>query len=270
MNNKNIFRSALVVIYTIISSIYFFRIGGVNNNIISNIVYLFPPFIAILAGYSAYRIYGDQKNLHAKALIFLTLGIIFLFIGELIWFYFLFILKIDPYPSIADVFYICAYPLLFLGLIQELKISDYQLKKITPGAGALITFFSIVFSYTVYYFNVYLAYDSTETLLNNFIALSYGVGDYFLIIPCIFILYTTLIYKEGKLYHSWFSILAGLIFMLLGDVLFAYYHEPYAASVWPYTLIDLTWIASYLLFADGFLSVRLIIFETQQKVKKYA
>ncbi len=256
------------ICFVAVSSLYIFHVGGENSALITNIVYLFPPFIAMLSGIFAVNIYGDTRNDHARALMLLITGLTLLFIGEVIWFYYRFTLNVDPFPSIADLFYLCAYPFLFFGLMKELRINNYQLKNINSKTGLFFLLFSAALIFLIYYFGIYLAYDPAAPVLNNVIAICYGIVDYFLIIPCLFILKIVLTYKVGKLFAAWYSIFLAFICMLLGDIAFALYQDAYSASTWPYTLIDLFWIASYFLFGYGFLSIYFSIQGIHTNLKK--
>ena len=55
---------------------------------------------------------------------FFAAGVSSFFLGDLTWTYLEMVLKIDPFPSLADVFY-CGLPILFLlGLNQQVQAAE--------------------------------------------------------------------------------------------------------------------------------------------------
>ncbi|MBM3256602.1 MAG: hypothetical protein FJZ04_04015 [Candidatus Moranbacteria bacterium] len=210
-----------------------------------------PPLIAAFCGTYAVKTY-NLNNPHAKAIAILSLGVFFWFIGEFIWFIFEYFLDKDPFPSIADFFYLIAYPILLIGLFVELKTNkvSWDLKKALVGA-----LFAVVFSVLVFYFGIYLAFDPEETLINNLVAIAYGLGDLILIIFTLNILTIVLGYKKGKLCLPWICILAGFFALLAADILFAVYRKEYEEFLVPYRLLDLGWTAGFLLIAYGFYNI---------------
>src|SRR5258708_2576911 len=96
-------------IFTAIAVVYIFRLGGTQNKVITNVLYLIPPAIATIIGLSTARMYG-VKNAHGRSILSLSLGIGSWLIGETIWFVLRFIFNINPFPSAADFFYLIGYP----------------------------------------------------------------------------------------------------------------------------------------------------------------
>ncbi len=256
----------LTVLFIFIGGIYVFRFGGSSNYLITNILYLIPPFLAVISGVSATVSYSLESP-RGKTLLFLTLGLLSFFIGEAIWFYLRIILNIDPYPSVADIFFLSGYPLLLFALLNELKLHRLNLKAMSKFTKALLAVLVVLLSLIVFYFGVFLAYMPAASFLENFFALSYGIGDLILIIPALLVLKTTLDYGQGRLFGPWMFIFHGFVFTLVGDLLFAIYYNQYKNLVWPYTLIDLAWIISYLCFTYGFFGIIAALSAVQRKMK---
>src|SRR5260370_22452076 len=101
--------------------IYWLRIGGVYYPWLRDSVYVATSLLSVVSGIFALRLYGFQ-GARAKTLLFLTIGMACWFIGEVIWNYYELILNIKPFPSIGDMFYLLAYPLVFFGLLNEIYI----------------------------------------------------------------------------------------------------------------------------------------------------
>lgn len=238
-------------IYVIAFSIYWFHIGGTNTVILRNTVYLIVPFVATIGGVFALSMFGFRGS-RAKTILLLTLGLGCWFIGEVIFYVFEFILHSNPFPSIADFFYLIAYPLMFFAIINEIRHTKIHLKKIHPSLIFLFCIAALTLSFLVVYFGVYLAFDPQETLFTNFIATGYGVGDLLLILANICVLILAWEFRKGSLSHLWLFFFVGFLFMLIADILFAMYTPQYKAEVWFYrSLLDSMWMAGYTFFANA-------------------
>ena len=244
----------LLGIFLIIDVIYWLRIGGSNTVIIRDTAYLLTPLIATIAGIFSIRLYGLQGP-RTKTLFLLTIGVGCWFAGESIFYSYEFIFHTNPFPSVADVFYLIAYPVLFSALFNEIRQIKINWKKIHPSIIFLFVISAIALGLLVLYFGVYLAYDSHETFFTNLIALGYGVGDLFLIIVDICVLILAWEFREGSFSYLWIQLFISFIFMLVADVLFAIFTSQYKAEVWFYrSLLDSLWMIAYLLFANGLFS----------------
>src|SRR5947208_1567727 len=127
-------------IYFIAAGIYWLRIGGGSTVVIRNSVYILIPLIATISGIFALDMYG-YKGPRMRTLLLLTGGMGCWLLGEMLFYSYEFIFHINPFPSIADVFYLLAYPLLLLAFINEIRQAKISLKKIHPA----IIFFFVVF-----------------------------------------------------------------------------------------------------------------------------
>ncbi len=223
---------------------------------------LVPPLIASLSAFYAIRIYG-RGNPHAKALSLLSLGIFFWFLGEFIWFILEFFFHSYPFPSIADFFYLLAYPVLLAGLIVEFKNNKI---KWTPLRLTVCVSKCIVFALLVIYFGIIKTYDPGEALTSNLIAMSYGVGDLVLIILSSLILMIALNYQKGRLFVPWALVFSGFVLILISDILFAMYQEAYENLLSYARNIDLGWITGFSLLALGFYKIGESIEDTKKKL----
>jgi len=171
-------------------------LSGDYESLVVQLWNLAPSFFAAVCGVLTIRIYG-LNNPHAKAIAFMSLGVFFWFLGDFIWVIFEVFLNKNPFPSVADLFYLLAYPLLLIGLIQELKSNRLSW---TPARVALGAVPSIILAILVLYFGIIKAYAPEETMANNVIAMAYGVGDLVLIIFGVAILMVAIGYHKGRLF----------------------------------------------------------------------
>src|SRR3989338_7631709 len=81
-------------------------------------VYVLAPTTALGGGIVAIKEYG-LRSLQGKILLTIVCGIFGWFIGEVLWTYYELIAKTDPYPSLADWFYLVSYVPFCIGLLWE-------------------------------------------------------------------------------------------------------------------------------------------------------
>ncbi len=254
----------LLLLFVNTALAYLYPNPEIEYSVITNTIFLIHPIIAVIGGLSACLSFGF-KSPHGKSFALITLGLFFLFFGEAIWAFQEIILRIDTFPSIADFFYLLAYPLLLFGIFRE--ISYYQ-SVINPGKSILITIVSGFFSVAVSLFTIFPILTEEFSVFEKAIHVSYGVADILLIIGIAYILMTIMTIRGGRLFKAWLYILLASMLMFVGDMLFAYFSEPYEKAVPQFKQIDLFWIASYLLYAFGLFQMRFIIHDVQYKLKQ--
>lgn len=237
-------------------------LSGDYESLANQIWNLLPPLFASVCGVLAVKVYS-MGNPHAKSIAFMALGVFFWFLGDFIWFILEYFLNKSPFPSIADYFYLLAYPLLLTGLAVELKNNklNWSASKISFSI-----LFSLILGAIVLYFGVIKAYVPNENPLNNAIAISYGIGDLALIIFAIAILMVAIGYHKGKLFYPWLYILIGFFLLLIADILFAVYREEYENFMGLTRNLDLGWISGFLFIAFGFFSISDAVKHAQKKL----
>lgn len=236
-------------------------ISGDYESLSSNLWNLIPPFAAAVFGILTVKIYG-MTNSHAKSLAFMALGVFFWFLGDFIWFVLEYFLNKNPFPSIADYFYFTAYPLLLIGLILEVKSNVI---KWTYRKAIIVGILSFLLGFIVFYFGVIQAYDPQENLVNNIVAMTYGIGDLILIIFTAIIFMVAIGYQKGKLFLPWLSILIGFSLILVSDIMFAVFRGDYE-NFTSIRNIDLGWISGFLLIGYGFFSIGNALKEVRKKL----
>jgi len=254
----------LVIIIALFGATFATYLSGDYESLANQIWNLVPPLLASICGIMAVKVYG-MDNPHAKAIAFLALGIFFWFLGDSIWFILEYFLNKSPFPSVADYFYLLAYPLLLTGLSVEIKNNQLNWSAGKISFGVLL---SIIVGAIVLYFGVVQAYSPAESLLNNAIAISYGIGDLVLIIFAIVILMVAVGYHKGKLFYPWLYILIGFFLILAADILFAIYREEYENFTGLIRNIDLGWISGFLFISYGFFSIGDTVKNAQSKLLK--
>lgn len=252
------------------STALFISIAGayiLEHTLTANILYQLAPLFAIGCGLYAIHTF-KLSNISGQIFALLTAGITCFFIGELIFFYHQFISHTEPFPSAADFFFLLGYPFLFIGYVRAAFNHQVKWKNFGKLNFGSVFVFLILLAVLVGYFGVYKAYAPGDSVAANFISIAYGIGDLIIIAPSLFIIKIILDFKGGKLFYSWLLMLAGLASLLVGDLLFAYYRDHYNELIFPYTLIDLAYVAEYIFFGFSFWYTASTIKDLQTRLKK--
>jgi hypothetical protein len=215
-------------------------------------VYLITTFIASIGAFLAFREFGIKHD-NGKVLFLLFLGVSMWSLAEVIWFVYRFFLGIDPYPSIADLFFLLPYPIFALAIFQARKSIGQKLNKKDWHFWTLDFLIGLLLVLTVSYFGIYKAYDSSADSVANILGISYGVVDLLLVVASLFSMTIMREFKKGKLGYFWAVMTVGFFLFLVADVLFAMFNVQYEENLAkPYTYIDLVWVLGYIVLGYGF------------------
>jgi signal transduction histidine kinase len=239
---RSIWAYSLGSILIIIVSLYFTNISiGIENfsNTVSLAVYtIIPGTLVILSIWAITRAETIQE-LPRNSLIFLVLSFFSWFIAEQTWNLYEHVLDIDPYPSVADFFYLAAPIFMLISLTIFIKSTRKKIsKKIATFAGIIslvILIPSIVSTFEV---------GAEDEPFEIIIALSYPIVDAVVLIPVII---TILFFVSNRKSFFWLMILAGMVIMLIADTafLFLVINDEYVDG----HPVDILWISSYTIWA---------------------
>lgn len=170
-----------------------------------------------------------------------TIGVSFWFVADQIWVIYENIYDVDPFPSIADVFYIGAYPFFVVFLLLSLKpIKKLITKKI--WLFAFLLSLSLVIPSVVVCFNSLDEEEGGLDVVSKSILLSYPIMSGFQLAPAIVgILFMV---KKGVSY-SWMLMLFAFLIYSISDTFYLFssldntYHDGHP--------VDLMYLYSYIL-----------------------
>ena len=241
-------------------SLYFF-LGVISTIVIGNSIIIladseskliYSNWILIInsliaAGLSAMILFKDKDSKEEdKANIFLTLGLVFWLIANMIWAYYEVVLDIvSPVPSLADLFLLSAYGFLIYRLINIYRnLGHITNKKI------LLLIISGTGLFLIYILNLTL--DLTE--LSNFrglmlfiVTIAYPTLNSILTVLALMILLG--IKNEKHHFIPWICELVGFLAIVVGDSWFAIIVlTAFVEQIWMSTLLL---SAHYLLIAGG-------------------
>ncbi|MGI5239405.1 putative bifunctional diguanylate cyclase/phosphodiesterase [Dactylosporangium sp. CA-139066] len=160
-------------------------------------------------------------------------------IGDWVYTYFQYVAHTEPFPSLADVFYISAYPLMF-GSLFILG------RRRTPGSGWPAVLDALILAagtgLVLWTFVMEpIAQDSTSTVTARFIAMVYPAADVLLLV-----LVARLVIVGGARDASTRLLIAALVLLLVSDVAYSV-----VTSFTDYGdgLFDVGWLLEYILWA---------------------
>jgi signal transduction histidine kinase len=172
-----------------------------------------PGFLMVLSIILTIKLH-KQKHFQSRAFLFFTLATAFRFIAEQIWQIYDQVYNIDPFPSIADIFYIGTYPFFIAFLLISLK----PIRKSIPKKSWL---FAIVLSTIFLIPSIFASVDDLEgeSSFSTAIALAYPIMSAFQLAPAI--VGIMFLAKKGANY-SWMLLLFGFLFISISDTFFLF------------------------------------------------
>ncbi|HEX9839547.1 MAG TPA: PAS domain S-box protein [Anaerolineales bacterium] len=219
-----------------------FHWGGPEHiSLIGNLAIL-PPML--LAVFMAWRLATQSALVRRLRWVWFILGLSFLtnFIGNVVWTYLENILHIEPFPSIADIFYLGSYPLMLWGLLtwpgmpqhrRERLVFWLDLIIVLTGASMFVGYFLIVPTATV----------NDSSLLAQFLATAYPIWSLVLLGGMLSILYRR---PSPDTQAVFLLLLTGTAFFLASDFAFGYTSlaGTYKVGSW----VDVGWNIAQLFF----------------------
>ena len=217
---------------------------GVDRNfaLISDLAY--QP-VSIFATIAAWGIaFNSMFNARLRrAWFILGLALLAQTLGDSLWFYLEVILGQQPFPSLADAFYIAFYPLALVGLLSlpsaPLKSSE-RVRVLLDLAVIMITAWMAIWFFIVS--PTAAQYENGQ--IDQILAAAYPVGD-LVLLGGIF----TLLFRgvDGSVRSMLLIYLTGLLLNVAGDLAYTYVslQGTYVSGGW----MDLSWILAYWFFA---------------------
>ncbi|MCV0409766.1 histidine kinase [Nitrosopumilus sp.] len=168
------------------------------------------PFSASIFAFITSKKY-DSTLVYYKAFITLGIALMGIFLGELTYFIYEQFLNLDPYPSIADVFFFLFYPGIIFFMIVNIRFFSSETSKLKKIS--LITIpLTITGSYFLLTFTEEINFDFLYGLIFvGATSIALGIS-----------IHTALIFRGGIVGASWILIVIGIILIVSGDVWYYY------------------------------------------------
>ena len=211
------------------------------------IVSILNPLAAAVTSFVVSQRYGGSQ-IFGKAYFVLGLGLFMMFLGESTWYYFLYFLEIEPFPSIADVFFFAFYPFSAIHIIINIRF--FQAKMNNETKIMLVALPLIIIG-------IYSAISLQVIGEPNF---EFYYGMAFVAASSVVLalaLLGSLIFRGGVLGIAWALMLLGLFLTNAGDVWY-FYLETFGAYTDSHP-VDLLWYGGYWIITYGLYKHKKII-----------
>ena len=110
-------------------AVFMFRLPQAARIPITDAMFALVALFATVAAFITMRsLSSNDPNKTVWAV--LTVGLALWALGETSWFIIEAVLGLDPYPSVADLFWVLGYPVIFVGLVLGMKILH-----VSPSSG---------------------------------------------------------------------------------------------------------------------------------------
>jgi hypothetical protein len=156
----------------------------------------------------------------------------------------------SPFPSLADAFFMCSYPLLLAALLRAIRAygaTGYPIGTSLEraGMGGAIAAVAAIVGYPTLKPVAAMPAPPLETFLN----VAYPVLDLAVLVPVAILLRIAIRFRGGQVWKVWAGLLAGFVLMCIGDILFAHFSALGRADLDP--LIHVMYILAYAAIARG-------------------
>lgn len=219
-----------------------------------NLFYIYGTALQVLFAavilYVALAIGASQSV--GRQWLLIGLGVAMFAVGDIIWTTFDLFLEIDPYPSIADLFYTAEYVFFVAAIVLAIRSYSGLVK---TGRPVLIGAIVAVLGVGVVYFLLLKPYIFPDTSgLELVVSTLYPVGDVVLMLaPAVSLALVVAQLGAGRLARPWW-------FVVVGALVFAFADSFYAYADWAGTgltpAMDMGWLVANMLFAIAALVAR--------------
>lgn len=208
---------------------------------IGAVAYVVTPLgSGILITWAGVRLRGKRR----WAWLTIGAGVALWGVGEIIWEVYV-IIGVDPsYPGIADVFYLAAYPTLFVGVLLLPQIRSHKWERVRLGLDAAAGTVAVVALAWTTYLSDAIHMDPEAGVLGNFVTMAYPIMDVVLFLAVLILATRQSAYRfAGRI-----VILAmAMLVTAMADTI--YLSKLGAGTYADGDPLDAVWLAGYVLFA---------------------
>jgi hypothetical protein len=192
----------------------------------------------------------DAGNPARPAWALLSVGLLATFAGQLSLAPFQIVEGRTPFPSVGDLYYVLSYPFLiasFLVFLRAYRESGFPIGSLVERLAIVIGIGLFGGTLAVRVLRPIAA--SGSELLDRILNVAYPLLDLVLLIPLALLLRMALRMRGSHVGAIWALLLGGYVFLICGDVAFAYLTEVGQQHLDPF--LHATYILSYGLIAAG-------------------
>ena len=155
-----------------------------------------------------------------------------------------------PYPSLADIAFMVAYPFVLVAFWWFIRA--YRESGLPVGSrgehGLLALAAAAVFA-AIAYVALGPVSRAAAPPLEKALNIAYPSFDFLILIPLVILLRITLRFRGGRIWTIWAALLAGFVSMGAGDILYSYFVT--LGQAWLESLIDVLFLISYILVSQA-------------------
>lgn len=200
----------------------------------------YPPItIGVIAVSVAILRHSGTTGKHGSAWVALLGYAICSFFAEITWNYYELVIHVDPFPSLADIFYLLAYPFLLMFLISYIDpVKKAITKKMVVAA--------IAISLAILYVSLTILFEEPEDSLDFIFGLAYPFADAIVIVPA---LIGIGLFFRGEVNFMMSLVFLGILCTFIADTafLFAQMEDTYYTG----HPMEILWHWGYVLIAFG-------------------
>lgn len=192
----------------------------------------------------------DPGNPARPAWFLLSLGMLANFAGQLSLAPFQVFRAETPFPSVADIYFVLAYPLLIaalLVLLNAYRESGFPVGSLAERAGIVVAVGVLAAVVALPVLRPLTQVGGP--LLDRILTVAYPVLDLVLLLPLALLLRVALRLRGSHAGEVWLLLLSGFVFLCAGDICFAYFQSMGEAQLDPF--VHATFVLAYGLVAGG-------------------
>lgn len=203
-----------------------------NADLIISIFSFLNPLVVTIAAFIVAIKYIDA-GIYRKSYIFLGFAYLGIFLGEVTYLVYDIVLQLDPYPSIADIFFFMQYPLAIAYLILNIRFfasfsNKYKIWIILLPLLILISYSSSALT------------ELGEAGFDFFYGLVFVTSAGVLLA---FAVLGSTIFREGLIGKAWMILVIGILSLTIGDTW--YYYLELSGEFELAHPVNLFWYAGY-------------------------
>jgi len=237
----------LGLVYSIVLA-FIYAVGQLNPEfmlVFSNILFPATAFVCMTASFWTLKRYAahNPKPMFSAAWIGFSAWLVMWFLGESTWAVYVVLLHSDPFPSLADIFYLGGYVFLGLAFFLIFKLFSYVFSE---KMLAFLAAVSVALSVAVGYLLLIPILTSEADLYTIMFSAAYPILDIALFV---LVFSNLIIFLEGAVGKAWFFLTLGVALQIVADLLFNYtelqgfYYEGHP--------LELFWLWGYVTFFLG-------------------
>jgi hypothetical protein len=211
---------------------------------VTQIVYdVLVPVLAFVGAGVSFKLFTEYRKGEAGKTVWGLMGLGFLLwsFGEVLWGIFELVLKIDPYPSLADLFWLAGYIPFALSFFFQYRALSVHLERATKLKIAAVGFGVLIMALSVVLIPVFASRDRGG-LVELLLAFLYLLSDIILFVLALFLMLTL----GGRLGAAWLIIAFGVAVYTFSDLVFIY-TDWYGFYDYSNTLFNFLSIALYVI-----------------------